>query len=73
MAAKSLLSERDVEILRLLVNSGASDKEIAQSLGIAAQTVKTHLRSMRRKLHLENRVQIAIWGLENGFKEQNEQ
>jgi DNA-binding CsgD family transcriptional regulator len=72
MAAQSLLSDREVQILRLLVNSAASDKEIAQSLGIGAQTVKAHLRSMRRKLHLNNRVQVAIWGLQNGFKERNE-
>jgi DNA-binding CsgD family transcriptional regulator len=72
MEARSLLSDREVEILRLLVNSAASDKEIAQSLGIAAQTVRAHLRSMRRKLHLGNRVQVAVWGVQNGFKERSE-
>jgi two-component system, NarL family, nitrate/nitrite response regulator NarL len=72
MEARSLLSDREVEILRLLVNSAASDKEIAQSLGIAAQTVKAHLRAMRRKLHLGNRVQVAVWGVQNGFKERSE-
>lgn len=55
-------SPREWEILEL-VATGASNKEIANALAISENTVKTHLRNVMGKLHLENRVQAAAYTL----------
>ncbi|MFQ5932163.1 MAG: response regulator transcription factor, partial [Nitrospiraceae bacterium] len=48
-----------------LLTRGATNKEIASSLGISENTVKNHLRNILGKLHLENRVQAAAYALRN--------
>jgi two-component system nitrate/nitrite response regulator NarL len=58
------LSPREKEILSHLV-AGHSNKLIARYLGIAEATVKVHLKSVQRKIRVENRTQAAIWALAN--------
>jgi two-component system nitrate/nitrite response regulator NarL len=58
------LSPREKEILSHLV-AGHSNKLIARHLGIAEATVKVHLKSVQRKIRVENRTQAAIWALAN--------
>jgi two-component system nitrate/nitrite response regulator NarL len=60
------LSAREQEILHLLV-TGASNKLIAIRLGIAEATVKVHLKTMLRKIDVNNRTQAAVWAMNNGF------
>ncbi|MBA4343540.1 MAG: DNA-binding response regulator, partial [Methylibium sp.] len=59
------LSPREIDILKQLTR-GASNKEIARSLGIAETTVKIHVQHILRKLNLSSRVQAAVWGSEQG-------
>jgi DNA-binding NarL/FixJ family response regulator len=56
------LSEREIEVLELLVD-GKSNQEIAQALVITINTVKTHLSNILAKLHLQNRVQLAVYAV----------
>lgn len=56
------LTPREREILSCL-GEGASNKEIGATLGISEHTVKIHLRHILKKLHLNNRVQAAIFAL----------
>jgi two-component system, NarL family, nitrate/nitrite response regulator NarL len=58
------LSPREKEILSHLL-AGHSNKLIARELGIAEATVKVHLKSVQRKIRVENRTQAAIWALAN--------
>src|SRR5689334_364090 len=60
------LSPREQEILQALV-TGASNKVIAYKLGITEATVKVHLKTLLRKLDVNNRTQAAIWAMNNGF------
>ena len=60
------LSPREIDILKQLTR-GASNKEIARSLGIAETTVKIHVQHILRKLNLSSRVQAAVWGSEQGL------
>ncbi len=60
------LSEREVEILRHLVD-GASNKAIANRLTIAESTVKVHMKGILRKIRRKNRTQAAIWAVQNGL------
>lgn len=66
--AKALakLTSREREVLKLLTQ-GTSNKEIANQLGISENTVKNHLRNIMEKLHLENRVQAAIYAIREGI------
>jgi DNA-binding NarL/FixJ family response regulator len=58
------LSEREQEVLKL-VAGGSSNREIAGQLFISENTVKHHLSNILEKLHLQNRIQLAIYAAEN--------
>jgi len=57
------LSRREVEVLSELAR-GRSNKEIARELSIGEETVKTHVSNILSKLHLADRTQAAIYGLQ---------
>lgn len=59
-APQATLTEREKEILALLVE-GLGNKEIAHRLSISQSTVRNHLHNILYKLHLDNRVQLAIY------------
>jgi LuxR family maltose regulon positive regulatory protein len=52
------LSARETEILKLIAQ-GLSNKEIARSLDIGPETVKSHLKSVFTKLGVERRAQAV--------------
>jgi len=60
------LSPREGEVLQL-VAKGATNKEIADSLFISENTVKTHLQNILDKLHLANRSQAAAYAVKKGL------
>jgi two-component system, NarL family, nitrate/nitrite response regulator NarL len=57
-------SRREREVLSHVVK-GHSNKAIAQRLGITEATTKVHLKSVLRKINVDNRTQAAIWALAN--------
>jgi two-component system, NarL family, nitrate/nitrite response regulator NarL len=59
------LSEREAQILNGLVQ-GHANKVIARSCDISEATVKVHMKSILRKIHVANRTQAAVWALEHG-------
>lgn len=54
------LSHREEEVLAL-ITEGRSNKEIAVVLDLAESAVKNHVKQILAKLHLQNRVQAAIY------------
>ena len=60
------MTPREHEILQALV-TGASNKLIAVRLGITEATVEVHLKTLLRKIDVNNRTQAAIWAMNNGF------
>ena len=60
------ISERQLTILKLLVE-GDQDKVIAKKLAISPGTVKTHLRTIYRKLNCSNRAQAVSVAMEHGL------
>jgi two-component system nitrate/nitrite response regulator NarL len=60
------LTPREREVLELIAQ-GSSNKEIAQKLVIAENTVKVHLRNILDKLHLRNRQQAAAFAVQEGL------
>ena len=59
------LSPREIEILRL-VATGASNREIAETLVISEGTVKNHLSSILSKLSVRDRMQAVLKAKELG-------
>lgn len=60
------LSERELEILRVLAG-GASNREIAAQLFIAEGTVKNHVTNILGKLNARDRTQAALIAKELGL------
>ncbi len=61
-----LITERELEVLRL-IGQGLTNREIAQTLKIAENTAKNHLRNILAKLHFDNRVQAAAFAVRHGL------
>jgi DNA-binding NarL/FixJ family response regulator len=59
------LTAREGEIARY-VAEGLRNAEIAQRLAISESTVKTHLNNIFQKLHLRDRVELALHALRVG-------
>jgi DNA-binding NarL/FixJ family response regulator len=63
--ADSRLTPREQEVLRL-VGEGKRNPEIAHSLEISENTVKTHISSLMRKLAIDDRLQLALYAARAG-------
>jgi DNA-binding NarL/FixJ family response regulator len=61
-----ILSLREIEVLSL-ISIGATNREIAQKLYIAVNTVKVHLKNILDKLQLRNRQQLAVYAIKQGL------
>jgi len=61
------LTDREREILELLVQGVTSNRELAERLFISENTVKYHLKNIMAKLHLENRAQVIAYALRTGL------
>lgn len=59
------LTQREHDVLRLLVE-GLSNEEIARDLRLSEATVKKYLGTVMAKLHLKNRVQLAVHAVRRG-------
>ena len=62
----TLLSARDVEILRLVAN-GCSNKEVAERLYLSLGTIKTHLDEIYRTLGVSDRAHAVAVALRKGL------
>ena len=60
-----VLSPRERDVLAGLAR-GRSNRQIARSLGVGEETVKSHVSSILSKLNLADRTQAAIFGLQQG-------
>lgn len=60
------LSARERQVLALIA-TGASNEDIAATLFLGINTVKTYIRTAYRKMGVSTRAQAVLWGVENGF------
>jgi two-component system, NarL family, nitrate/nitrite response regulator NarL len=60
------LSPRELEVL-VRLSRGDSNKQIARSCSMAEATVKVHLKTILRKLDVQNRTQAAIAAIARGL------
>ncbi len=60
----SVLTAREHEILTLIA-AGAKNEEIADNLYISPNTVRTHIYNIFKKINVPNRLQAALWAVQN--------
>jgi DNA-binding NarL/FixJ family response regulator len=65
------LSEREVEILRLVAN-GHSNAEISTKILISENTVKYHLKHISQKLNARNRTEAVTAAIQAGILKSND-
>ena len=61
------LTDREREVLELLVGGVTSNRKLAKQLGLSENTVKFHVRNILDKLHLNNRAQVVGFALRHGI------
>lgn len=61
-----VLTEREQDVLRLL-GQGQSNKQIARSLHLHEETVKTHVSKILHKLGVQSRTQAVLYAMRNGL------
>jgi DNA-binding NarL/FixJ family response regulator len=59
------LTEREREVLELLVQGVTTNRKLAKTLAVSENTVKFHVRNILDKLHLNNRAQVVSFALRN--------
>lgn len=69
-ALDARLTEREHTVLRLVARA-MTNREIAGTLLISEQTVKNHLKNIMQKLHLKNRVELAVYARRPRTEEPN--
>jgi DNA-binding NarL/FixJ family response regulator len=65
-ATDDSLSEREIEVLRL-ISGGNANKEIAAQLSITEETVKGHVKNILSKLGANDRTHAVTIGLKRGI------
>ena len=66
LALASPLTERETAVLRALAE-GLSNAEIAATIWVSPETVKTHIKSILSKLGVRDRTQAVVWAYRTGF------
>lgn len=61
------LTDRERDVLQLIVDGHTSNRQLARRLEIAENTVKFHVRNILDKLHLHNRAQAVSHALRHGL------
>ena len=61
------LTEREREVLDLLVQGVTTNRELAERLVVSENTVKYHLRNILDKLHVQNRAQVVAYAMRHGM------
>jgi DNA-binding NarL/FixJ family response regulator len=61
-----LLTDREQQVLELVV-VGLSNPDIAERLYLSESTVKKYLHNILEKLHLNNRVEAAVYAIREGL------
>jgi DNA-binding NarL/FixJ family response regulator len=64
------LTERELDILRL-VAQGLDNSDIGHQLGLSEKTIRNRLTTIFEKLHVNNRIQAALYALRQGLASLN--
>ncbi|MDM8525982.1 response regulator transcription factor [Desulfococcaceae bacterium HSG8] len=65
-SARSLLTQREIEVLQLLAE-GIKSKEVGKQLFISKKTVETHRRNIMQKLNLNSTAELVRFAIREGI------
>lgn len=65
-SGRAVLSERELSVLKELTH-GRSTREVADSLHLSEETIKTHLKSIFRKLEVRDRAEAVAEAFRRGL------
>ena len=60
------VTKRELDVIQLVAR-GLRNKAIAEQLCVSDGTIKTHLRTIFRRLALKSRMELVIWARHNGL------
>jgi DNA-binding NarL/FixJ family response regulator len=66
-ATAARLTDRELEVAELIA-AGLTNQAVASRLSIAPRTAESHVESIRRKLQVRSRAQIATWVTEQRLR-----
>lgn len=66
---RARLTDRETEVLKM-VAKGMSYQQIADRLVLSVRTVQNHIANTMRKLHVNNRVQLTRYAIEQGLDDE---
>ncbi|HET8569771.1 MAG TPA: helix-turn-helix transcriptional regulator [Candidatus Limnocylindria bacterium] len=64
-STRDKLTQRELEVAKAVAR-GLTDKQIAHELGMEPRTVESHIRTIKTKIDVEHRAQIAAWAVAAG-------
>jgi DNA-binding CsgD family transcriptional regulator len=67
-----VFTERQMEIMDILLNHGSTYKVVGREAGINVNTVRTHLAVLRRKLRVRSNTEIAVFWYFNCYKQRKQ-
>lgn len=59
------LSAAERRVVAVLSSGTTSNEQIAERLGVSVHTVRSQMQSASKKLHMDDRTQLALWGARN--------
>jgi DNA-binding NarL/FixJ family response regulator len=59
------LTDREQEVLAMLVSGVTSNRDLAERLFVSENTIKFHLRNILDKLHLSSRAQVIAYAMQH--------
>ncbi len=65
--AREQLTDRELEVLRLLATGGLSNNKIGEKLFISATTAKFHVSNIMRKLQVSRRAEAVYAASKRGL------
>lgn len=56
------LTPKEKQIVELFVNTGWENQKLADHLGMRKGTLAAHMENAKRKLHVNLRAELVVWG-----------
>lgn len=63
-----IFTKRECEVLDAVVK-GKNNHEVGETLGITESTVKSHVRNIMKKMHVNDRTNAVVMAIQNGWVE----
>ena len=60
------LTQRERDVLKIL-STGATKREVADQMGVTEETIRSHVKNISKKLHVNNRVAMLSRAMDQGL------